>query len=153
MMIRVRASSSLPMFMPPPCINGRYYYDGGLGEGGGFLLPRAQRDGFKKFLIIRTRPRTYRKSKPEGAGDALMNTALWRRHHVVRALNDRWARYNLIADEIDRLGDEGAAYVFYAEGMKVTSGETSKAKLQESYDTGYAQAEEELPAIKKFLGL
>ena len=153
MMIRVRASSSLPMFMPPPCINGRYYYDGGLGEGGGFLLPRAQRDGFKKFLIIRTRPRAYRKSKPEGAGDALMNTALWRRHHVVRALNDRWARYNLIADEIDRLGDEGAAYVFYAEGMKVTSSETSKAKLQESYDTGYAQAEEELPAIKRFLGL
>ena len=45
------------------------------------------------------------------------------------------------------------AYVFYAEGMKVTSGETSKAKLQESYDTGYAQAEEELPAIKRFLGL
>ena len=37
--------------------------------------------------------------------------------------------------------------------MAVSSGETDIAKLQASYDTGYAQAMHELPAIREFLGI
>ncbi len=152
LMVRVRASSTLPFFMPSPTIEGRNYYDGGLGEGGGFLLPRAQQDGFEKFLIIRTRKRGYRKQPSNDSSSKMVYRFLWRYPKVVSALKDRWARYNLVADEIDRLEAEGKAYVFYADNLAVESGETDKAKLQKSYDDGYAQAQAELPAIVEFLG-
>lgn len=153
LMLCVRASSTLPFVMPSPVVDGQHYYDGGMGEGAGFLLPRAQHDGFKRFFIVRTRPRTYRKSKSEGLTDKLTHLYFRKYPHLLRALDSRWQRYNVIADEIDRLAADGAAYVFYADEMAVSSGETDFAKLQNSYDTGYAQAQEELPAMKKFLGL
>ena len=151
LMLRVRASSTLPFFMPSPEVDGQHYYDGGLGEGAGFLLPRAARDGFKRFVIVRTRPRGYRKQRPTGLMDGLVRRHFHRHPEVVRALEDRWARYNLVANRIDRLEDEGAAYVFYADGMQVESGETDYAKLLGNFETGYAQAREELPALKRFL--
>lgn len=152
LMIRVQSSSTLPLVMPSPAIDGVHYYDGGLGEGGGFLLPRAKRDGFKRFFIVRTRPKSYRKSNPVSLMDKMTRLALWRYPMVTRALEQRWRHYNAIADEIDELAARGDAYVFYAEGMKVSSGETDLAKLQESYDTGYAQAMAELPAMIEWLG-
>lgn len=153
LMVRVRASSSLPIVMPPPKIDGAYYYDGGLGEGSGFLLPRAQRDGFSRFLIVRTRPKGYRKTPPIGLGDRLTHAMLWGRPHVVDALENRWWKYNQMCDEIEQLEVDGDAYVFYAQDMAVSSSETSLDKLQASYDAGYAQAMDELPAIREFLGL
>lgn len=153
LMVRVRASSTLPFVMPSPVVDGQHYYDGGMGEGAGFLLPRAKHDGFKRFFIVRTRPRSYRKSRPQGLSDRLMHLYFHKYPHLLHALDSRWQRYNVIADEIDQLAADGAAYVFYADGMAVSSGETDLAKLQESYDTGYAQAQEELPAMKRFLGL
>lgn len=153
LMIRVRASSSLPLVMPPPKIGGSYYYDGGLGEGAGFLLPRAKHDGFERFFIVRTRPKGYRKKPPLKLSDALTNAALWGRPHVVGALENRWWRYNRMCDEIERLEAAGKAYVFYARDMSVSSAETDLAKLTASYEAGYAQALEELPRMKEFLGL
>lgn len=153
LMVRVRASSTLPIVMPAPEINGQYYYDGGLGEGAGFLLPRAKRDGFERFFIVRTRPKSYRKEIPHGLASTLTNRAFWGRPHVVKALNDRWWKYNRICDEIEQLEREGKAYVFYARDMAVSSGETDYDKLVASYEAGYAQAMEELPRMKEFLGL
>lgn len=153
LMIRVQASSSLPLLMPPPKIDGARYYDGGLGEGAGFLLPKAQRDGFERFLIVRTRPRDYRKEPSKGAANAFTNLALWGRPYVTKALKDRWSRYNDMCDEIEALEQAGDAYVFYADKMAVSSGETDLAKLEQSYADGYAQAQAELPAIKEFLGI
>ena len=153
LMIRVRASSTLPIIMPPPKIDGSYYYDGGLGEGAGFLLPRAKRDGFTRFFIIRTQPKGFRKQIPVGPMSSITNTTLWGRPHVTQALKDRWWKYNAICDEIQQLEREGKAYVFYARDMAVSSGETNFYKLAKSYDAGYAQATEELPAMKAFLGL
>lgn len=116
LMVRVRASSTLPLVMPSPKIGASHYYDGGLGEGAGFLLPRAQRDGFTRFLIVRTRPREYRKAPPLGLGDRITNVMLWGRPYVVNALENRWWKYNRMCDEIERLEAAGDAYVFYAEG-------------------------------------
>lgn len=153
LMVRVQASSSLPLAMPATKIDGQYYYDGGLGEGAGFLLPRAQKDGFERFFIVRTRPKGYRKEIPHGAVSSVTNRAFWGRPHVVKALNDRWWKYNRICDEIEELEREGKAYVFYAKDMAVSSAETDFEKLDASYKTGYAQALEELPRMKEFLGI
>ena len=153
LMVRVRASSTLPLVMPSPKIGSSRYYDGGLGEGAGFLLPRAQRDGFTRFLIVRTRPREYRKVPSDGLADKFTRMVLWGRPYVTDALKSRPQRYNAMCDEIEKLEATGSAYVFYADGMVVSSGETDISKLQASYDTGYMQAIRELPAIRDFLGL
>lgn len=153
LMLRVRASSTLPLVMPSPLVDGRQCYDGGLGEGAGFVLPRAQRDGFERFLIARTRPKDYRKKPPEGKSDKLVDASMRKHPEVQHALKTRWQRYNKLCDQIEALEAEGAAYVFYAKDMAVESGEKDLAKLQANYDAGYAQAQAELPAIKEFLGL
>lgn len=153
LMVRVRASSSLPLVMPPPVIDGMYYYDGGLGEGSGFLLPKAERDGFARYVIVRTRPREYRKKPPVGLGDKLTGAVLWGRPHVVNALENRWWKYNHLCDAIEKLEADGRAYVFYAEDQSVSSGETDFGKLEKNYEAGFAQAEEEIGAIKAFVGL
>jgi predicted patatin/cPLA2 family phospholipase len=147
----VRASSTLPFFMPSPEIAGHHFYDGGLGVGAGLMLPRAERDGFTRFLIVRTRPRGYRKQAPDKALDRLLRVHYHRYGKLVEALEDRWKRYNLIADEIDRLEQSGHAYVFYADKMGVESGETDLKKLEANYRAGYMQACDELPAIVRFL--
>lgn len=150
-MVRVRASSTLPLLMPPPLVDGKRYYDGGLGEGAGFMLPKAKADGFTRFFIVRTRPKAYRKQDPHGFMAKLTNAMLWRRPRLREALAHRADAYNAQCDEIERLQAEGRAYVFYAEGMSVESGTTDKAALQASYDMGWEQAHRELPAMLAFL--
>lgn len=148
-MIRVRASSTLPLFMTPPRIDGYYYYDGGLGEGGGIIIDRAIRDGFDRFLIIRSRPRGYRKKETRSALSALYP----RRPYLRHAINTRRRRYNAVCDEIDELERQGKAYVFYSRDMTATSATTDHATLEQNYAAGERQVAEEMPAILEFLGM
>ena len=43
MMLRVRASSTMPIFMPPTVVEGRTYMDGGIGSSWGIPLEAAMR--------------------------------------------------------------------------------------------------------------
>ena len=149
LMRRVRASSTLPVFMPPPSIGGYYYYDGGLGEGAGLMLPKAKRDGFEKFFIVRTRPAGYRKKE----GDNKMSLLFPRRKFLRQALDSRAERYNAVCEEIEQLEVDKKAYVFYAEDITAQSGTKDVPELEKNYQAGYAQAKEELPAMLAFLGL
>lgn len=149
MMVRVRASSTLPFFMTPPQIDGYYYYDGGLGEGGGIILDKAIRDGFDRFLIIRSRPRGYRKKEAKSALAMLYP----RRPYLRQAMNTRGQRYNDVCDEIDELEREGRAYVFYSRDITATSATTDHPKLAANYAAGEKQIAEEMPAILDFLGM
>lgn len=149
LMASVRASSSYPVIMPPTWLDGRALYDGGIGEGGGIMLPRAECDGFTRFFVICTRLRDYRRLlKPNRAYDAFF----WRRPHM-RALLDSWAqRYNDELDHLAQLEAEGRAYVFYANDQSVRNTERDEAKLAANFQRGRTQALAELPAWERFLG-
>lgn len=148
LMLRVRASSSLPLVMVATKVEDRWCYDGGLGEGSGLMLPRAQADGFERFFVVCTRPKGYRKVEKR---NSLIDTLLWRRPHVKQALATRARRYNEQLDNLARLEAEGRAYVFYAEEQEVESGERDVAVLEANYSRGYAQAQRELEAWNSFL--
>ncbi|MGC2942420.1 patatin-like phospholipase family protein [Brevibacterium sp. FAM 24638] len=60
LMIRVRASSTMPGLMPPVHLDGHVYVDGAVGEDGGIALSQAQREGFEKFVIVLTQERGYK---------------------------------------------------------------------------------------------
>ena len=80
--VMVRASSTMPIFMPPTTIDGRTYMDGGMGDSWGILLNAARADGFERFCIIRTQPRAYRK-KPMSVSQQRLFRALFRKHPIV----------------------------------------------------------------------
>lgn len=145
----VRASTSYPVILPPTCIGGRALYDGGVGEGGGIMLPAAERDGLERFFVVCTRPRGFRRT---GKSSRLYDAFFWRRPRM-RALLDSWnRRYNAELDRLDRLVAEGRAYAFFADGMGVGNTERDQAKLAANYARGREQAQREFAAWERFLG-
>ncbi|HIS40187.1 MAG TPA: patatin family protein [Candidatus Aphodovivens avistercoris] len=149
--LRVRASSTMPLFMPPTVIGGRTYMDGGMGTSWGICLEAARRDGFERFFIVRTRPRGYRKKPLSGAAAAAMKLAFCKHPLVAQRTIERWQPYNELCDEVERLERSGAACVFYPESMDVSNKETDFAKLQASFERGLDQARREADAWERFL--
>ena len=146
LMERVRASTSYPVILPPTWIGGRALYDGGIGDGAGIMLPRAEADGLRRFFVVCTRPRGFRRrTRPQ----RLYDVFFWRRP-AMRAALDTWARrYNAELDRLARLEAEGRAYVFYANDQGVANTERDRARLQANFRRGRAQAQAELPAWER----
>jgi predicted patatin/cPLA2 family phospholipase len=143
----VRSSSSLPIFMPPTNYNDRWYVDGGLG--GGIALDIARKDGMKKFFVVLSRPKGYRKEPVRYSG---FYKAFYRKYPVVaEALLNRHAAYNKILDELQELESEGRAFLVYPDSMPVSNREVNYHKLSESYRLGYEQGRRDLPKWKDFL--
>lgn len=151
MMLRVRASSSMPLFMPPTVIDGKTYMDGGMGTSWGISLDAARRDGFERFFVIRTQPRGYRKSEMSAMQKALFRTAFRTHPLVAEKTIERPSYYNALCDELERLEAAGQAYVFYPDEMPVTNREIRVEKLQHAYDLGYAQAQREADVWERWL--
>lgn len=145
----VRSSSSMPIFMPPTYYNEHYYVDGGLG--GGIALDIAKKDGMKKFFVVLTREKGYRKKPVKYRG---ILKAYYRKFPgVVEALMKRHIVYNRTLDELEELENEGRAFLVYPDIMPVSNRETSHQKLTESYRLGYEQGKRDLPEWKAFLGI
>ncbi|MCQ9343315.1 patatin-like phospholipase family protein [Corynebacterium kozikiae] len=141
LVVRVRASSTMPLFMPITYIDGAPYVDGALGASGGLALDAAKEAGYERFVVLRSRPRGFRR-KPSSAGRVLR-----RYPAVARAIGTRHERYNATADEIDALEQSGAAYVYYPERMLIGNSERKLAKLQANYEAGAEQAKREIDAL------
>ena len=151
MMLRVRASSTMPIFMPPVTIDGRTYMDGGLGSSWGIPLEAAERDGYERFFIVRTQPKGYRKKPIGSPARTLFKTAFHKHPSVWQRTLERPARYNELCDRIERLERTGAAYVFYPDEMTLTNRTTDYDLLQTAYETGHAQAQREVEDWQRWL--
>lgn len=151
LMRKVRASSTMPILMPMPTIDGEHYVDGALGTSGGIALDIAKADGYDKFFVVLTRPRGYRKS-PEKRPE------LYRRFFrdfpaVTDAILGRWERYNATLDELEQLERDGRAYVFRPIDMRIHNSEKRLERLDAAYHAGRIQAAGEVGRWKEFLGL
>ncbi|WP_218184693.1 patatin-like phospholipase family protein [Nigerium massiliense] len=151
LMVRVRASSTMPVLMPPVTIDGEVYVDGALGPDGGIALDAARAAGYSKFLVILTQERGYRKGPQK-------HLRLFQRHFrsfpaVAEALRDRPANYNRVREELFELERSGDAMLFVPETMPVRNSERNIAKLTAAHELGLAQARRELPAWREFLGV
>lgn len=153
MMLAVRASSTMPIFMPPTSFQGRTYMDGGLGDSWGISLDAAKRDGFKRFFIVRTQPRGYRKKKPDFVTSALFRAAFKEHPLVAQRTIERWWHYNRICDEVELLESDGDAYVYYPDVMEVTNKTTDLHKLTKALREGIEQAQSQVGAWRRWLGL
>ena len=150
LMVRVRASSTMPILMPPVHLDGRVYVDGAMGEDGGIALTQAQREGFEKFVIVLTQERAYEK-EPQRFPAFYRN---WFRQYpaLADALLTRWKRYNETRERIFALEREGTAHVFAPDRMSVGNGTRDLSRLAAAHRMGLSQSRRELPAIREFVG-
>lgn len=151
LMRRVRASSTMPVLMPPVEIDGKMYVDGALGTDAGIPISEARAHGFEKFVIIMTREAEYFK-KPERF--PMFYRRVFKKYPAVaEALLSRWHRYNDTKEHLLALRDAGQAYLFIPETMPVENNERDLRKLRATHQMGLAQARAEIPAIREFVGL
>ncbi len=145
----VRCSSTLPFLMKHTTFQQKVYLDGGLGEG--LALDVARKDGYKKFFVVLTRPKGFRKEPLKIP--KLIEFYFRKTPHVAKSLLNSYQRYNATLEELEQLESEGKAFLVCPDLMPVTSMETSFEKLEESYQLGYKQGQRDLPRWKEFLGL
>ncbi|GAA4284117.1 patatin-like phospholipase family protein [Brevibacterium daeguense] len=151
LMIRVRASSTMPVLMPPVRIGDETFVDGALGADGGIALSQAEKDGCEKFFVVLSQERSYIKQPQRFPG---FYRQYFRRHPAIAdALTTRWKRYNDTRERLFELERAGRAHLFVPEVMPVGNGERSLSRLAASHRLGLSQSRRELPAWREFLGL
>lgn len=151
LLVRVRASSSLPILMPPVEIDGEVFVDGALGRTGGFAIDAARAAGYEKFMVIMTRSRDY--VKPAARVSSFYRRAFRKYPAVINGILQRPRRYNHTRQELFELEAQGRAYLFTPENLGVSNRETNVKKLRQQYELGSAQARRELDGMRAFLGL
>jgi predicted patatin/cPLA2 family phospholipase len=149
LMKRVRASSTMPVLMKTPEVDGESYVDGALGSSGGVLLEAAENDGFEKFLVVCTRPRDY--EKPEVKYPGAVRRILRDTPAVAEAVITRPARYNATKRRLLELEEQGRALLFFPDHMRVSNTERRVEKLRASYEAGAAQTRADWPRWMEFL--
>lgn len=149
LMVRVRASSTLPLIMPMRVIDGAPYVDGAMGESGGILIDQAEKAGFEKFLFLGSKPRGY--VRPSVSRPTALRRVFRKYPAVAEAMIARPPKYNRSKDRLLELEKEGRAQLFFPEDMQVTSTEHDVAKLRSNFEAGRAQTYAEWPAWKEFL--
>lgn len=147
LMVRVRASSTLPAFMPAPVVDGVHCYDGGFARGGGIPLRKIEEDGYERVVVVRTRKRGYRKSDESTWAKAFF----WRYPHMRDLVLTRSQRYNASCDELDQWERDGRAFVFYAEDLTLGGTERDVALLEANFEAGYAQVTRDWGALQAYI--
>jgi len=143
----VRASSTLPIMMPPLTIDGKIYFDGGLRNG--IELETAKNDGMNRFVVVLTREKGYRKSAQSHM--PFLRLYLRRYPQLFKLLTKRHFNYNKTLDELSALKKSGQAFLIYPEKMAIDSSCRDLAALEANYQQGYRQARQILPELDKFL--
>lgn len=150
-MRRVEASCSYPLFTPATEIDGHRYIDGGVGSSHGICLDAALRDGFRRFLVVRTQERDYRMPPLSALKRDAYAVAYAKHPKALAALEGRPDEYNLLLDRLEDLRQMGSAYVFCPETMPITYKTTDYAMLCEAYERGLSQCDRELPRLRAWL--
>ena len=146
--IAVRASSSLPLLSRIVEINGKEYLDGGITDS--IPIKKSIKDGHKKNVVILTRDKTYRKSKPKFL--SLLKFKYKKYPNLVKAIENRYKMYNETLNFIEEEKAKNKVFIIQPKlPVKISRIEKDKDKLKELYDQGYEDAKELYEDLMKFL--
>ena len=145
----LQATCAIPFMFPPIRVNGRDYYDGGIIEP--ITIKKAEEDGFRKHIIVRTREpgfvRTREKSNVYAA-----KVLKHKYPNLVPHILERHEKYNAISAHCDELERRGDAIVLRPD-YPLASLEKDMTKLKAGYQMGYDQAMARMAEIREFCGL
>ena len=146
----VQASASLPYASRPVEIDGRHYLDGGCSckIPYKFALER----GFEKIVVVRTRPRTYRKMLKADRRVSADDLVFRSYPEFLRSLKTSNDDYNRQCDELELLEAQGRIFVI-APSRQVTVSrlEGDVEKLGKLYRLGYHDTKKCIPALREYL--
>ena len=146
--IAVRASSSLPLLSRIVEINGKEYLDGGITDS--IPIKKSIKDGHKKNVVILTRDKTYRKSKPKFL--SFFKLKYKKYPNLVKAIENRYKIYNETLDFLEEEKAKNKVFIIQPKlPVKISRIEKDKDKLKELYDQGYEDAKELYEDLMKFL--
>ena len=146
--IAVRASSSLPLLSRIVEINGKEYLDGGITDS--IPIKKSIKDGHKKNVVILTRDKTYRKSKPKFL--SFFKLKYKKYPNLVKAIENRYKMYNETLDFLEEEKAKNKVFIIQPKlPVKISRIEKDKDKLKELYDQGYEDAKELYEDLMKFL--
>lgn len=143
----LRASASLPYFSRIVDIDGKHYLDGGATDS---IPVEAFMDmGYERNVVILTRDASYHKS-PELR---FLPGVVYRKYPAfAQALQDRHLVYNRTVDRIHNLERQGAVFVIRPqEPLDIGRMEKDPAKVQHTYDLGYADASRLIDQLRNWL--
>jgi predicted patatin/cPLA2 family phospholipase len=134
----LKASSSLPFIAKPVEYRGRFLMDGGLTDS--IPVRRAAEDGWKKRVVVLTRPAGYRKKPSSLPGIFLRRYRAF--PGLLKNLKERHLHYNETLDHIEALESRGEIFVIRP-GEDLPAGRVEKdiSKIYLTYDAGYAAAD------------
>ena len=146
--IAVRASSSLPLLSRIVEINGKEYLDGGITDS--IPIKKSIKDGHKKKVVILTRDKTYRKSKPKFL--SFFKLKYKKYPNLVKAIENRYKMYNETLDFIEEEKAKNKVFIIQPKlPVKISRIEKDKDKLKALYNQGYEDAKEIYEDLMKFL--
>lgn len=146
--IAVRASSSLPLLSRIVEINGKEYLDGGITDS--IPIKKSIKDGHKKNVVILTRDKTYRKSKPKFL--SFLKFKYKKYPNLVKAIENRYKMYNETLDFLEEEKAKNKVFIIQPKlPVKISRIEKDKDKLKALYDQGYEDAKELYEDLMKFL--
>ena len=146
---RMRASASLPYASRIVRAEGMKLLDGACTDS--IPVGAFHRLGFKRLVVIMTRPRGYVK-KPERRW---LPGIYYRRYPAfARALRRRHENYNRTVRQIERLEAAGKLFVIRpSRALELKRTEHDVKKLDAAYELGRADALQRMEGIKKWLGI
>lgn len=144
----LRASASMPFVSQISHINGQSYLDGGIADS---IPVRAMQNlGYDRCVVVQTRARGYQKHK---------NKLSWLAHWLYRrypafiaAIENRHKMYNKELADIENMQQKGEVLVIRpSREIKIKHTEKDTRVLQAVYDLGRSDAQNSLPALRRFL--
>lgn len=143
----LRATCAIPVLFPEIKLDGIPYYDGGLAEP--IPIHHTVDEGFKKHVIILTRPKGYRK-KLDCQSKIAMKLLKKRYPAIVKSMETRVDHYNESLDYCEQLEAEGKAFIFRPT-TALHSFEKDLNQIRTNYQMGYEQAAEQMTELRTFL--
>ncbi|MCU4165912.1 patatin-like phospholipase family protein [Carboxylicivirga caseinilyticus] len=142
------ASSSLPFVSQLAEFKHQIYMDGGISDS--IPVEQALKDGYEKVVVVLTRSKEYRKHEVKFK---LPVKWYYRKYpKLAEAILTRYERYNATLDLIDKLEEEGRAYVIRpADLMNVSRIENDPQKLDQLYLEGLQQGDDLIADLKRWM--
>ena len=142
----LRASGSMPFVSKLVEINGNKYLDGAVADP--IPFKKALDLGYKKIIVVLTRPVDYKKSKPW-----LPYGLVYKKYpEFVKTAKNAYFNYNETLDLIKKYENEGKIIVLRpSETIKMRRVEKNLNKLQAIYNVGVKDCNNNLSKIKEYI--
>ncbi|MEH7354474.1 patatin family protein [Neobacillus drentensis] len=144
----LRASSSLPFIAPEILFKDKILLDGGISDP--IPIKKAQKDGFKKNIVILTRNKGYLKKSSKF--HFLVNRKYPEYKGLQHSLRKRYQIYN---DTVAYLEDEekagNALIIRPTQPLKVGRMERNPKRLEDLYNQGYKDAKNSMSSILNYI--